>query len=110
MIECNGWHSDWNRRNLVRMSRSPGFNDLAKALAQWDNEGGAPAEPHETLTPSDERVLRALGAAVLTQWNDLPTNIQRALFDDAATMSNPARQFQLKQLIARFLHVHKDDG
>jgi hypothetical protein len=92
------------------MTKPNTFNDLARALARWDNEGGAPPHSHETLSPSDERVLRALGAAVLTQWNDLPTEIQRALFDDAAIMSDPTKQSELKHLIARFLHVHKDDG
>jgi hypothetical protein len=92
------------------MNTPKNLYDLARELAQWDNEGGAPAEHHEALSLSDERVLRALGAAVLTQWNDLPTDIQRGLFDDAATMGDPAKQFALKQAIARFLHVHKDDG
>jgi hypothetical protein len=107
--KSNGWNSARIGFNLPLMSTPNIFNDLAQALAQWDNEGGAPAEPHETLSQSDERVLRALGAAVLTQWNELPTDIQRALFSEAATMSDPAKQFQLKQMIARFLHVHKDD-
>jgi hypothetical protein len=46
----------------------------------------------------------------IMQWNDLPTEIQRELFDDAASMSDLARQFELKQQIARFLHEHKDDA
>jgi hypothetical protein len=44
------------------------------------------------------------------QWNDLPTEIQRKLFEDATSMNDSARQFELKQLIARFLHEHKDDA
>lgn len=91
--------------------------DLAKALGRWDNEGGASAlsPPEADLGPDlafhavEERVLRFLGAAVIMQWNDLPTEIQRKLFDDAASMSGSARQFELKQQIARFLHEHKDD-
>lgn len=88
------------------------FYDLAKALGRWDNEGGAigsPQTPDTTLRKDEERILKCLGAAVIMQWNDLPTEIQRSLFMDAASMSDPARQFQLKQQIARFLHVHKDD-
>jgi hypothetical protein len=92
------------------MTKPKNLNDLARALARWDNEGGAPPQPHGSLAGRDERVLRSLGAAVMMQWNDLPTDIQRALFDDAASISDPARQFELKQMIARFLHVHKDDG
>jgi hypothetical protein len=97
-------------------NRMPETIDLAKALGRWDNEGGASAlSPEADLGPDlafhavEERVLRFLGAAVIMQWNDLPTEIQRKLFDDAASMSDSARQFELKQQIARFLHEHKDD-
>jgi hypothetical protein len=89
--------------------------DLAKALGRWDGGASALSPPEADLGPDlafhavEERVLRFLGAAVIMQWNDLPTEIQRKLFDDAASMSGSARQFELKQQIARFLHEHKDD-
>ena len=89
--------------------------DLAKALGRWDNEGGAAGSSRADLGPAlalhaaEERMLRYLGAAVIMQWNDLPTEIQRKLFDDADSMSDSARQFEVKQQIARFLHEHKDD-
>ena len=89
------------------------FYDLAKALGRWDNEGGAIdplGAPDTTLSRDEERILKCLGAAVIMQWNDLPTGIQRDLFMDATSMSDPARQFRLKQQIARFLHDHKDDA
>jgi hypothetical protein len=93
------------------------LRDLAKALGRWDNEGGAARSPAGTGTEGDialaaaeERILRFLGAAVIMQWNDLPTDIQRILFEDAASMGSAARQFQLKQQIAQFLHDHKDDA
>jgi hypothetical protein len=89
------------------------FYDLAKALGRWDNEGGAigpPGVPDTALSRDEERILKCLGAAVIMQWNDLPTGIQRDLFVDATSMSDPARQFRLKQQIARFLHDHKDDA
>jgi len=93
------------------------LRDLAKALGRWDNEGGAAGSPAGTGTEGDialaaaeERILRFLGAAVIMQWNDLPTEIQRKLFEDATSMNDAARQFELKQLIARFLHEHKDDA
>jgi hypothetical protein len=90
--------------------------DLARALSRWESEGGA-EEPLQAsvfgadvaLQEVEERILRCLGAAVILQWNDLPTEIQRNLFDDAASMSNPERRFRLKQQIARFLHDHKND-
>ena len=97
--------------------RPKSLNDLAKALGRWDNEGGAlgwptdmEIKPETSLTSAEERILRYLGAAVIMQWNDLPTEIQRKLFEDATSMNDPARQFELKQLIARFLHEHKDDA
>jgi len=90
--------------------------DLARALGRWESEGGAeePLQGMEfglgiALQEAEERILRYLGAAVILQWNDLPTEIQRNLFDDAASMSDPERRFRLKQQIARFLHDHKDD-
>jgi hypothetical protein len=90
--------------------------DLAKALSRWESEGGdeeplqgSELGPDIGLQAAEERILRCLGAAVILQWNDLPTEIQRNLFDDAASMSDPERRFRLKQQIARFLHKHKDD-
>ena len=91
--------------------------DLAKVLARWDNDGGATRsapqaahEPDEALRAGDERILRCLGAAVILRWNDLPTDVQRSLFEDAASMEDPARRFRLRQHIAQFLHDHKDDA
>ena len=84
--------------------------DLAKALGRWDDEGGATVSSGPALHAAEERVVRCLGAAVIMQWNDLPTEIQRKLFEDATAMNDSARQFELKQLIARFLHEHKDDA
>jgi hypothetical protein len=85
-------------------------------LASWDNEGGAPlsdryraGETQAALAAEEENILRGLGAAVIMQWNDLPTHIQRRLFESAASMSEPSRLAQMKEQIARFLHEHKDD-
>jgi hypothetical protein len=91
--------------------------DLAKALGRWDDGGGATGSsldselgPDLALQAAEERMLRCLGSAGIIQWNDLPTEIQRKLFEDATSMSDPPRQFELKQQIARFLHEHKDDA
>ena len=90
--------------------------NLARALSRWESEGGAgePLQGSESgpgidLQAAEERILRCLGAAVILQWSDLPTEIQRDLFDDAASMSDPEQRFRLKQQIARFLHDNKDD-
>jgi hypothetical protein len=85
-------------------------NDLAQA--GWDNEGGAvlpESDGEATLGEAEERILRRLGAALIVQWNDLPTEIQRQLFQHAVSMGEPRSISQLKEEIARFLHNHKDD-
>ena len=94
----------------------PVRNSLARALARWDNEGGALGpEPDEAgqravLAKEEEHILQCLGAAVIAQWNDLPTGIQRLIFEHAISMGDPRHSVQLKSLIARFLHHHKDDA
>jgi hypothetical protein len=85
-------------------------------LANWDNEGGATPSNRDAaedtqaaLAEEEENILRCLGAAVIMQWNDLPTHIQRRLLKNAASMGEPRHMSQLKEQIARFLHEHKDD-
>ena len=62
------------------------------------------------LSEGEERILRCLGAAVLLQWNDLPTPLQQQLFEHAVGMADAGQTGQLKEQIARFLHTHKDDA
>jgi hypothetical protein len=90
---------------------------LASALARWESEGGAPGPASELsrdkprpLSEGEERILQCLGAAVLLQWNDLPTPIQQQLFEHAVGMAEAGQTAQLKEQIARFLHTHKDDA
>jgi hypothetical protein len=87
-----------------------------RALARWEDEGGAPQpksqndrERRAALAGEEEHVLRCLGAAVIMQWNDLPTKIQRDLFDHAISMGEPRLTAQLKDRVARFLQRTKDD-
>jgi hypothetical protein len=87
----------------------------ANALASWDNEGGAAKGASQKdrddltfLDKKEERILRCLGAAVIVQWNDLPTDIQHELFEHAMSMGNLHHTADLKSQIARFLHKHKD--
>jgi hypothetical protein len=61
------------------------------------------------LGHEEQYVLRRLGGAVLMQWNELPTNIQRDLFERAASLSKEDQTVALREQIARFLHNHKDD-
>jgi hypothetical protein len=96
--------------------KRPGGSDQNKAIARWDNEGGAPKgapEEHRhalaALAKEEEHILRCLGAAVIMQWNDLPADIQRELFDHAISMGELRHTAELKGQIARFLHKHQTD-
>jgi len=57
----------------------------------------------------EEHILRCLGAAVIMQWNTIPTKLQRELFDTAGSMGDVLKSAALRAQIARFLHSHKDD-
>src|SRR6266851_9014193 len=76
----------------------------SSAAEVGEKPGGA-----RRLAKEEEHALRCLGAAVIMQWNDLPTKIQRDLFDHAISMGEPRYTAQLKERIARFLHRHKND-
>ena len=56
-----------------------------------------------------ENILRCLGAAVVLNWNTIPTKLQRALFEAASTIQDSERTAPLKDALAQFLHDHKDD-
>jgi len=87
----------------------------ANALARWENEGGAAkgapqkARDDPSLAKEEEHILRCLGAAVIMQWDDLPTAIQRELFEHAISMGKLHHTAELKGQIARFLHKHRGD-
>ena len=86
---------------------------MAKAVDRWEEEGGAPGTlwplPYETgdLSNVERRILECLGAALVSEWNGLPTEVQRRLFEHAASGASRDTA-QLKSRIARFLHDHKD--
>jgi hypothetical protein len=63
-----------------------------------------PSETSEaTLAAEEEHILRCLGAALLMQWNTLPTGLQRELFDNAGSMGELLGSDTLRGQIARFL-------
>jgi hypothetical protein len=61
------------------------------------------------LADEEERILRCLGAAVIMQWNTIPTKLQRELFDTAGSLGDILQTAALRGQIARFLHAHKDE-
>jgi hypothetical protein len=62
-----------------------------------------------TLFEEEEQILKCLGAAVIMNWNAIPTKLQRELFDCASTIGDLQQASPLKGQMARFLHNHKDD-
>lgn len=85
------------------------------ALTRWETEGGALAagsdrDSRVPLSEQEAHILQCLGAAVLLQWNDLPTHVQRELFEHSIAGVEPREIALLKGQIARFLHEHKDDN
>jgi len=60
------------------------------------------------LADEEEHILRCLGAALIMQWNTLPTKLRRELFDNAGSMGALLETPALRAQIARFLHKHKD--
>lgn len=77
-------------------------------LSAWENEGGALASnDHRQQVESgsgEQQILRRLGSGVVAEWKNLPTEIQRRLFNHAtaAASCDPAGG---KEQIARFLHT-----
>jgi hypothetical protein len=62
------------------------------------------------LAAEEEHVLRCLGAAVIMQWDTLPTSLQREIFDIAGSMGELLETAALRGQIARLLHKHKDEA
>ncbi len=95
------------------MSKKEQNNQLARAIARWDNEGGATLsarqedDEHAVLSREEQEILQRLGAAVVTQWAELPIDVQKALFEHAASCGDPLECPNLREQIAVFLHDHK---
>jgi hypothetical protein len=78
--------------------------DNAVQVAEQDRSREA------TLAAEEEHVLRCLGAAIIMQWNALPTTLQREIFDTAGSVGKLLDTAALRGQIARFLHKHKNDA
>ena len=84
--------------------------DLADAYhdaVQIDEPGRARGA---VLAAEEEQVLRCLGAAIIMQWNTLPTSLQREIFDTAGSVGKLWETAALRGQIARFLHKHKNES
>jgi hypothetical protein len=60
------------------------------------------------LATEEGHILRCLGAALIMEWNTLPTGLQRDLFDDASSKGELLDTATLRGQIARFLRKHTD--
>jgi len=88
--------------------------DNERGLADSYNHAVHIAEQNRSrgaaLAAEEEHVLRCLGAAVIMQWNTLPTTLQREIFDTAGSVGKLLDTAALRGQIARFLHKHKNDA
>ena len=97
-------------------------NSEARFVSLADNEGGLADAYNDAvhiadqdrscgaaLAAEEEHVLRCLGAAVIMQWNALPTRLQREIFDTAGSVGKLVETAALRGQIARFLHKHKNE-
>ena len=91
----------WLADSFDKMIRSRGL----------DTQDGAAGNPldRNAVAEIEEHILRCLGAAVIMQWNTIPTKLQRELFDTAGSLGDVQQTTVLRGQIARFLHDHKDE-
>jgi hypothetical protein len=92
-------NEEWLASNLDKTVRVTGQDVGESAILAQDGPSAAAEEGH---------VLACLGAAVIMQWNTLPTKLQKELFDNASSMGELLQTDALKKQIACFLHKHKD--
>jgi hypothetical protein len=56
----------------------------------------------------ESRIVRVLGAAVISRWGNLPHNIQQVLFEEAVMLGHrDERDESLREELARFLHERR---
>lgn len=111
-------------KNSADADESQKYQDLEDRFASLANNERGLAEAYhdavhideldrtrgEVLAAEEEQVLRCLGAAVIMQWNTLPTSLQREIFDTAGSVGKLWETATLRGQIARFLHKHKNES
>lgn len=93
-------NEDWLADNFDKMVHSSDIPLLYEANGKHLGR--------EAIAKTEEHILRCLGAAVIMQWNTIPTKLQRELFDTASSMGDALKSIELRGQIARFLHKQKD--
>jgi len=94
-------NEDWLANNFDKMIRS-------RDIHAQDEVAGKTLDS-SVVAEVEEHILRCLGAAVIMQWNTIPTKLQRELFDTAGSLGDVLQTVALRGQIARFLHDHKDE-
>jgi hypothetical protein len=94
-------NEDWLADNFDKIIKS-------QDIHPQDEVAGKSAS-RRTVAEIEEHILRCLGAAVILQWNTIPTKLQRELFDTAGSLGDVLQTAALRGQIARFLHDHKDE-
>jgi hypothetical protein len=108
------WTSPEKSREFQKLERRfASLADNEQVLAD-DHKSAAHVSNHDqsrgaALAIEEEYVLRCLGAALIMQWNTLPTTLQREVFDTAGSVGKLLETAALRGQIARFLHKHKND-
>ena len=74
-----------------------------------DDKASGERFDRKAVAEIEEHILRCLGAAVIMQWNTIPTKLQCELFETAGSLGDVLKTPALRGQIARFLHDHKDD-
>jgi hypothetical protein len=92
-------NEDWLAKNFDKIIRSQDIQD----------DGAGKPVARGNVAETEEYILRCLGAAVIMQWNTIPTKLQRELFDTAGSLGDVLKSAALRAQIARFLHRHKND-
>jgi hypothetical protein len=95
----------WLAENFDKMVR---VQDDVSAKLSDQRPYAMPASP-VIAAGDEERILRCLGASLITRWNTIPAKLQRELFDTAGSMGDLLDTAELRGQIARFLHKHKND-
>jgi len=94
-------NEDWLADNFDKMIRQ-------RDIHARDEVAGKRLDDN-AVAEIEEHILRCLGAAVIMQWNTIPTKLQRELFDTAGSLGDVLQTAALRGQIARFLHDHKDE-
>jgi hypothetical protein len=94
-------NEDWLADNFDKIIRSQDVLSEDEALGErLDSKAVAKIEEH---------VLRCLGAAVIMQWNTIPTKLQRELFDTAGSLGDVLETGYAQRPDCPLLHSNKNE-